>query len=104
MKIKDKKLRELIIHCTYNIKGLSKASEIRKLLPIKYEKLEIYEESNMLIFNYQENNIGKVLMDNNLYSNIEILKVITPIYGVRYKGIEILDLMKYRNNIIAVLI
>lgn len=104
MKVNDVKLRNLIILCTYNIKGLTKDIEIKKFLPIKNDKLEIYEDSNILIFKSQGKIVGELLKDNNMYSNIHILNFITPIYGVKCKNFKILDLMKYRNNIIMTLI
>ena len=39
-----------------------------------------------------------------MYSNLQILNLITPIYGVECKKTGILELMKYRNNIIMTLI
>lgn len=104
MKVNDANLRNLIILCTYNIKGLTKDVEIKKFLPIKNDKLEIYEDSNMLIFKSQGKIVGELLKDNNMYSNMHILNFITPIYGVECKNFKILDLMKYRNNIIMTLI
>ena len=104
MKVNDVNLRNLIILCTYNIKGLTKDVEIKKFLPIKNDKLEIYEDSNMLIFKSQGKIVGELLKDNNMYSNMHILNFITPIYGVECKNFKILDLMKYRNNIIMTLI
>ncbi len=104
MKIKEKNLRKLVILCTYNIKGLIKNVEIRQLLPIKNDILEIYEDSNMLIIKSQKRVIGEILADNNMYSNLRILTLITPFYGVNCEGFRISELMKYRNNIIAVLI
>lgn len=104
MKVNDVNLRNLIILCTYNIKGLTKDVEIKKFLPIKNDKLEIYEDSNMLIFKSQGKIVGELLKDNNMYSNMHILNFITPIYGVECKNFKILNLMKYRNNIIMTLI
>lgn len=104
MKVNDDNLRNLIILCTYNIKGLTTDVEIKKFLPIKNDKLEIYEDSNMLIFKSQGKIVGELLKDNNMYSNMHILNFITPIYGVECKNFKILDLMKYRNNIIMTLI
>lgn len=104
MRIKEKNLRELIIFCTYNIKGLIKDVEIRQLLPINSNGVKVYEDYNKLIVEYQNKIIGEILMENHTYSNLRILSLITPIYGINFKGTGILELMKYRNNIITILI
>lgn len=104
MKINDINLRNLVILCTYNIKGLTKDGEIRNFLPIKDDKIEIYEDNNTLVFKLYGKIIKKILKENNMYSNIQILNIITPIYGVQCKKNNILELMKYRNNIIMTLI
>ena len=52
MKIKNQKLRDILILCTYSIKGLTKSCVINQILPIKDENWEIYEDSNILIFKY----------------------------------------------------
>ena len=93
MKIKDENLRKLIIFCSYNIKGLIKDVEIRQLLPIKCNELEAYEDSNKLIIKHQNKIIGEILMENHTYSNLQILRLITPIYGVNSKGYGILDVI-----------
>lgn len=104
MKISEESLKKLIILCTYNIKGFTEKKEIEKLLPIKTIDLEIYEDSNMLIFKYKSKVIGEVLMENNMYLNLKILTIITPLFGVYCHGYGLLQLMKYRNNIITFLI
>ena len=48
--------------------------------------------------------VGEVLSDNNTYSNLEILKLITSTYGIECKGDDILNLLKYRSKIIAIFI
>ena len=104
MKISDKKLKNLIVLCTYNIKGLTKDIEIEKCLPIKNDEIDIYEDINILVFKSKGKIIGELLKDNKMYSNLQILNLITPIYGVECKKTGILELMKYRNNIIMTLI
>ena len=44
-------LRNLIILCNNNIKGLTKREEIKKYLPIEFEKISIEEDNNKLVFN-----------------------------------------------------
>ena len=104
MKINNINLRKLVILCTYNIKGLTKDEEIRRFLPIKDDEIEIYEDNNTLVFKLYGKVIKRLLKENNMYSNIQILNIITPIYGVECKKNNILELMKYRNNIIMILI
>lgn len=103
-KIENENLKKLIIICTYNIKGLTKREEIEETLPIKTKEISIYKKENRLVFEKSNGNTKEVWTDTNCYSNLEILKNITPIYGVEYSGDEIIELMKYRNKIILVLL
>lgn len=103
-KVKNEKLRKLIIMCTYNIKGLTKKEEIEKLLPIKVNDVLIRIKDNTVVFERGNEEIGDVWLDTNCYSNLDILKNITPLFGIEYTGEEILELMKYRNKIILILL
>ena len=96
----NERLRELLIICTYNIKGLTKRKIIEKYLPLKIKNLDIYQKDNRIIFERDKEEISDIWLDCNNYSNLEILKNITPIYGIECKGDNILDLMKYRSKII----
>ena len=98
MKIKNEQLRNMIILCTYNIKGFTESNTISQILPIKDENWEIYEDSNILIFKYKNKKIAQILRDNNMYSNLKILSIITPIYNINC------SLIKYRIEIVTFLI
>ena len=104
MKIKNEQLRNMIILCTYNIKGFTESNTISQILPIKDENWEIYEDSNILIFKYKNKKIAQILRDNNMYSNLKILSIITPIYNINCKGKDIVSLIKYRIEIVTFLI
>lgn len=99
----DRKLKELIQLCAHNIKGLISKETVEIYLPIQIENLKIYEKGNKIVFEKEEKETVDILADGNYYSNIEILKNITPIYNIEYKGDDILSLMKYRNKIILML-
>ena len=74
-------------------------------MPIKEDDLIIYVEYNKKIVVMKNNKkVGEVLSDNNTYSNLEILKLITSTYGIECKGDDILNLLKYRSKIIAIFI
>ncbi len=103
-KIKDENLRKLIIQCTYNIKGLTKRNEIEQLLPIRINNIAIKIKDDILIFERENEKIAEVWLDANCYSNLEILKNITPLFGIEYTGEEILELMKYRSKILVILL
>ncbi len=90
--------------CTYNLKGITRKEKIEKYLPIEENGLLIYIENNRIIVQNGENHRGEIWSEANTYSNLDILKFITPIYNVICKNNSILELMKYRNNIIAVLL
>lgn len=102
-RVKNDNLRNLIILCTYNIKGITSAEKIAKYLPIEEEDLSIHINSNKIIVKNKDK-IDEVLSDESKYINIDLLKTITPYYGIRYEDNNILELMKYRNNIIYFLI
>lgn len=104
MKIKNEQLRNMIVLCTYNIKGLTESNIISTILPIRDENWEIYEDSNTLIFKYRNQNVGQIIRENNMYSNLKILSIITPIYNIKCKGKGIVSLMKYKAEIVTFLI
>ena len=79
-------LRELIILCNDNIKGLSRREDIKKYLPIDVEDFSIEEENNKLVFKQDNEVIKNVWIDTNCYSNLEILKVIAKIYKIEYNS------------------
>ena len=99
----SKKLRDLIILCTYNIKGMTEKEKIKLILPIRDEDISIYMEEEKIVIKKNEDIIGEVWNDEEYYSNLEILKKITPLYGITCKGNGIIDIMKYRNMIILLL-
>lgn len=99
----DKKLKELIQLCAHNIKGLISKETVEIYLPIQIENLKIYKKGNTIVLEKEGKETVDILADGNYYSNIEILKNITPIYNIEYKGDDILNLMKYRNKIILML-
>lgn len=100
----NQKIRELIILCLDNIKGNINKEIIDLYLPIKIKDINIYQEENRIIFSRNNEEIADVWLDCNGYSNIEILKNITPLYGIECKSEELLELMKYRNKIILMLL
>lgn len=100
---KYKKIKDLIKLCTYNIKGLISKETVEIYLPIEIENLKIYAKENAIIFEKERKETVVILADGNYYSNIDILKNITPIYNIEYKGDDILNLIKYRNKIILML-
>ena len=94
-KIQNNKLRDLLVLCTYNLKGLTPKAKIEKCLPIDNEKLSIYEEYNMIVIcDKNAKKVEKILAEGNTYSNIELLKPITKCYNINYIGDRIFDLMK----------
>ena len=97
-------LRELIILCNDNIKGLSRREDIKKYLPIDVEDFSIEEENNKLVFKQDNEVIKNVWIDTNCYSNLEILKVIAKIYNIEFKSEEILELIKFKNKITLMLL
>lgn len=99
----EKQIKQLIILCSHNIKGLISKEIVEQYLPIQIQDLKIYEEENKIIFEKENTKLTDILADGNYYSNIEILKNITPIYNIEYKGDDIFNLIKYRNKIILML-
>ena len=97
-------LRDLIILCNDNIKGLSKREDIKRYLPIELEGLRIEEEGNKLVFKQNDEIIKNVWLDTNCYSNLEILKIIAQKYNIKFESEEILDLIKFKNKIILMLL
>ena len=97
-------LRNLIILCNNNIKGLTKREEIGQYLPIEFEGLKIEEDSNKLVFRQDNVVIKNVWIDTSCYSNLEILKVIARIYNIEFKSEEILELIKFKNKITLMLL
>ncbi len=91
-------LKELIRKCNSNIKGMSRNEEINRYLPIKEENIEIYIEGKiMYIRNKQQTK--KIYEQDDYYSNLEILKEIAKIYGVKLRSNKILDLIKFKNMV-----
>ncbi len=91
-------LKELIRKCNSNIKGMSRNEEINRYLPIKEENIEIYLEGKiMYIRNKQQTK--KIYEQDDYYSNLEILKEIAKIYGVKLRSNKILDLIKFKNMV-----
>ena len=91
-------LKELIRKCNSNIKGMSRNEEINRYLPIKEENIEIYIEGKiMYIRNKQQTK--KIYEQDGYYSNLEILKEIAKIYGVKLRSNKILDLIKFKNMV-----
>lgn len=99
----EDKIKQIIILCSHNIKGLISKEIVEQYLPIQIQDLKIYEEGNKIIFEKEKMKFTYILADGNYYSNIEILKNLTPIYNIEYKGDDILNLIKYRNKIILML-
>lgn len=95
------KLRKLLIICTYNIKGHTKQEKLNECLPLKVKNMDIYEEDNRIVFKQEGKVIDEVWKDVDSYENLEILKNITPLFSIKCSGDGILELMKYRNNIIV---
>jgi hypothetical protein len=104
MEMINENLKKLIVNCTYNIKGLTKKEIIEELLPIKIEDMSIYVQDDRIIFEKNNSIIDDVWLDSNCYSNLEILKNITPMFGIEYTGDNLIELMKYRNKIILILL
>ena len=98
------KLRELILLCLENIKGLSRKSDIEKLLPINDDNFFIDIQDNKLIIKYNNELQGNIWLDTDCYSNLEILKLIVQIYNINLKNEEILELIKYKNKITMMLL
>lgn len=91
-------LKKLIMKCNSNIKGMSRNEEINRHLPIKEENIEIYIEGKiMYIKNKQQ--IKKIYEQDDYYSNLEIIKEIANIYGVKLRSNKILDLIKFKNMV-----
>ena len=91
-------LKDLIRKCNSNIKGMSRNEEINRYLPIKEENIEIYLEGKiMYIRNKQQTK--KIYEQDDYYSNLEILKEIAKIYGVKLRSNKILDLIKFKNMV-----
>lgn len=98
------KLRELILLCSENIKGLSRKFDIEKLLPINNDNFFIDIQDNKLIIKYNNELQGTIWLDTSCYSNLEILKLITQVYNINFKNEEILELVKYKNKITMILL
>ena len=98
------KLRKLILLCSENLKGLSRKSDIEKLLPINDDKFFIDTQDSKLIIKYNNELLGNIWLDTNCYSNLEILKVIAQIYNIEFKSEEILELIKFKNKITLMLL
>lgn len=92
----QKSLKELIIICAKNIKGLTKKEDIEKVLPIETENLIIRKEDKKISIYKNEEILGNVWEQFGCYSNLDILKIITKEYGIEVKSNDILELMKYK--------
>lgn len=102
--ITNDNLRKLIILCTYNIKGITNKEKIEAYLPIDSDELSIYKEDNKIVVKDKNKKIGEIWIESNTYTNLEILKLITPKFNINLKNSNIFELMKYRNNIITFLL
>jgi len=99
MKKISEEIRNLIIICSKNIKGLTKKEDINKLLPIKTDILNIEQGERKIIISNNEKILGNVWEEVGCYSNLEILKIINKEYGIEPKKERILELMKYKYKI-----
>ena len=97
-------LRELILLCLENIKGLSRRTDIERLLPINDDNFFIDIQDIKVIIEYNNTLLGHIWPDTNCYSNLEILKLITNVYEIDFKNEEILELVKYKNKITLMLL
>lgn len=100
----QKDLKELIIICTKNIKGLTKKENIEKLLPIQTDNLLIQKEERKISIYKNKERLGSVWVECGCYSNLDILKIITKEYEIEVKNNSILELMKYKYKIDNMLI
>lgn len=89
-------LKELIRKCNNNIKGITKKEEIDQYLPIKQANIEIYIEDKILYIKSKQQ-IEKIYEQDGYYQNLEILKQIANIYGIKLRSNKILDLIKFKN-------
>lgn len=90
------KLKQLIRECNSNIKGISKKEIIDQYLPIKEEDVEIYIE-NKIMYIKSKQQIKKIYGQDDYFSNLEILKEIGYIYGIKLRSNKIFDLIKFKN-------
>lgn len=91
-------LKKLIMKCNSNIKGMSRNEEINRYLPIKEENIEIYIEGKIMYIKNKQR-IKKIYEQDDYYSNLEIIKEIANIYGVKLRSNKILDLIKFKNMV-----
>ncbi len=104
MKNENNNLKKLLTICCSNMKGLTQKKIIEKYLPMKIENISIYKKDNRIILEKEKEEITDIWEDNGYYSNLDILKNITPIYGIECKNDNIFELMKYRSKIILALL
>ena len=90
------KLFELIKICSSNLKGLTKAESIDKLLPIETEKIKIQKIERKIVILNKNKILGNVWTEFGCYSNLKILKLITKEYGLEPRSERILELMRYK--------
>ena len=95
----EDKIKELILICTKNIKGLTKVEDINKLLPIEADGFLIIKEERKIVFYKDGKLLGSVWQEVGCYSNLDILKIITKEYGIEVKNNNILELIKYKYKI-----
>lgn len=92
-------LFDLIKSCSSNIKGLTKAEEIEKLLPIETDSIKIQKVDKKIIISNQNEILGSVWIEVGCYSNLKLLTLITKIYGLEPSSEKIFELMKYKYKI-----
>ena len=92
-------LFDLIKLCSSNIKGLTKAEDIEKLLPIETDSIKIQKVDKKIIVSNQNNILGSVWIEIGCYSNLKLLTLITKIYDLEPISENIFELMKYKYKI-----
>lgn len=100
----NKRTKDLIILCTANLKGRTKREIVDGYLPLTIGETTIYGKDNRIIVEKSKQEIADIWSDGGYYSNLEVMEKITPIWGIKNKGVDILELMKYRNQIIGMLL
>lgn len=89
-------LKELILICEKNIKGLTKKEDIQELLPIRVDGFNIEVIDRKICISRYNKILGNIWEESGCYPNLALLKIITKEYNIEPDGEKIIQLMKYK--------
>lgn len=87
-------LSTLIEFCNNRIKGFSTLQDLGKILPLQHNGLCIFVEDNKMFF-VKGDKVSHIWAEGKYFSNIEILKRIGFLYGIKLEKENIFALTTF---------